>query len=106
MWEIWDDTLYQMQGRPTTILPPNPASEVEWVWYEFGRKLGWEPGRPPRTFLNYKSELDDRTRKSWWRRSGCSWPYCFCARTQPEHPMRVCKGCGLAAYCSVLCQKR
>ena len=111
IWESWVSTLHVLQGTHSDVFLPGASttstrSEGEHVWLEFGRKLGLHPEQAPHTALNYRAQPDERTSKDWWRRSGCSWPYCFCARSRPEHPMRVCKGCYLAAYCSALCQGR
>lgn len=45
--------------------------------------------------------------RGWWKHTSCFWHKCLCHDdAAPIHPMKICKGCGLAAYCSTFCQRR
>ncbi|GJE90259.1 zinc finger MYND domain-containing protein [Phanerochaete sordida] len=36
----------------------------------------------------------------------CAWKECECSVHKPLHPMKVCTGCWITAYCGVRCQQR
>ena len=36
---------------------------------------------------------------------GCHYVFCVCSCVEPFHPMKICKGCWSARYCSKTCQK-
>ncbi|KAF7796165.1 hypothetical protein EIP86_007339 [Pleurotus ostreatoroseus] len=62
----------------------------------------------------HKPGLEDRVasptslRRSYgWRKwTGCFWRQCLCHNAKPYHYMKICKGCGLATYCSEHCQRK
>ena len=52
------------------------------------------------------SPSEARCSYGWWKRTGCFWRKCLCHDARPLHHMKVCKGCGLATYCSEFCQDK
>ena len=90
--------------RPIGEAYANMKARVEaWnIWEAFGCDLGLDEFGPELV----KEESDIRTYEPWWKVVGCSFPECLCAGTVAEHPLRACNGCGLAVYCSRICQKK
>ena len=83
------------------------------TWVEYGRKLGFEEGRDDdpahvQQALKLRVTREHRIKQGWWYSAGCSWTDCSCCdpSRSPEHPMRICRRCRLALYCSVDCQKQ
>lgn len=54
--------------------------------------------------LKEAHEFPPDYRYRWQGHKPCYLDDCLCSQMRPKHPMRVCKGCWRAYYCSVRCQ--
>ncbi|GJE90260.1 zinc finger MYND domain-containing protein [Phanerochaete sordida] len=62
------------------------------VW----RRLGW--------FMPADAREDDVDEEPRGVLERCAWTECECHVHRPLHPVKVCKGCWLVAYCGARCQ--
>lgn len=104
--KIWHDTMKTLRSIHTESYHrmEDPASYAFSVWRCLGeRYFGLKEGVNVVT-LRTPSEPSDATTAYWNVAKKCFCRACACSSIEPSHPMRVCKGCWRALYCSQRCQ--
>ncbi|CAL1693876.1 unnamed protein product [Somion occarium] len=90
---VWKSIFKGLQDLPRSPTKHRTLSE----WRIFCAAVGLKEGS------RYDFELDTEPITSNEKR--CYWRKCICSRRDPEHSIRVCKGCWRVFYCSSHCQR-
>ena len=103
---MWHDTLKSLASIRTKGTAQTKLKIIALKhWRLYGESLYLKEGAGPVMTLNRASPLSEE--KAYWRiPRHCFWLGCACSGHKPFHPVRVCKGCWRALYCSAQCQRR
>lgn len=106
---VWFPTLHVLRemGKSRT----GGAARVLWedavqIWTELGRAVNLDEKNPEDRNPVFAGILGRDGTPIAWQHKTCSWAQCLCNVGPAAHPMRVCKRCWRALYCSKTCQKR
>lgn len=97
---LWRPVLEELQSMPLDDGGLVAHSKENWVL------IGSYMGLSPEKYHPMEEQATSVHKARHVPYKRCQWRDCFCTYHQPEHSMRVCKGCWKSRYCSKKCQKR
>ncbi|GJE90269.1 zinc finger MYND domain-containing protein [Phanerochaete sordida] len=93
-YSAWRASVAELDGRHALRDLPQWCEPLA-VWRRLGRLM------PPDARDDGAHVIEERTTGVLER---CQWRECACHVLRPAHPLKVCKGCWVVAYCSDKCQ--